>query len=105
MSNVEIPHFAFPFQFGRDGAVVVLDQGSHEEIEQNVKVLVRTELGERLEVPDFGVPDPTFSVGIDTEAIAAAAQEWDSRADVVVAARPDALLTMVQDLLIQVEER
>lgn len=97
-------HFSFPFRFGGDGAAVVVEQGTFEEIEQNVKVLVLTELGERLEVPDFGVSDPTFASEIDIEAIAAAAEEWDERASVVVA-EPDSLRMLVRNLIVQVEER
>lgn len=97
-----IPHFAFPFTIGQHGSAVVLEQDDPAEIEQNVKVLVQTEIGERLEVPEFGIPDPTFRVGIDLDALVGAAAEWDSRA--LVFAEAD-LLEMVQNVRIHVEER
>lgn len=102
--DVQVPHFAFPFRFGSAGAAVVVEQDTHEEIEQNVKVLVLTELGERMEVPDFGIDDLVFQTGVDEAAIAQQAREWDDRAEVVMAEEPDRINAMIRNLLIDVKE-
>jgi phage baseplate assembly protein W len=101
---VQIPHFAFPFRFGERGAAVVIEQDSYEEIEQCVKVLMLTEIGERLEVPDFGILDVTFRNGADTSSIEAAAKEWDERVETDISEEPDRLNGMIRHLLVQVRE-
>ena len=98
-------HFAFPFRFGGSGTVAVVEQDTHAEIEQNVKVLVLTHRGERIEVPGFGVSDSTFQVRLDTKAISNAAEEWDSRAQVLVSEGPDLIEKLVRNALIQTGER
>lgn len=102
--DVQVPHFAFPFRFGSNGAAQVVEQDTHAEIEQNVKVLVLTERGERLEVPDFGIDDLVFQTGVDEAAIAAQAREWDERAEVLIAEEPDRVNAMIRNLLIDVRE-
>lgn len=102
--DVQVPHFAFPFRFGSHGAAEVVEQDTHAEIEQNVKVLVLTERGERLEVPDFGIDDLVFQTDVDEAAIAAQAREWDERAEVLMAEEPDRFRAMVRNLLIEVTE-
>lgn len=100
--NDSIPHLAFPFRFGLGGAAETVEQDTPEELEQGVKVLMLTELGERLEVPDFGVPDPTFRNEIDVASIAAAAREWDERVEVDLADEPDRINSMIRYLAVQV---
>ena len=92
--------FAFPFRIDTNGLPRVVEQDTLEEIEQNVMVLVLTELGERQEVPGFGVPDPTFTQGrIDVELIHDAAVEWDERAEL---AFDEGLDGRIRNLLIKV---
>lgn len=99
----DIPHFSFPFTI--DGSALVVEQDDLEEIEQNVKVLVLTELGERIEVPAFGIPDQTFQNEVDTELIVEAAQEWDSRARVFVSSEIDLVNRMVRNVRLNVEDQ
>ena len=54
------PHFAFPFRVERRSAAVV-DQNSVAEIESCVEATLRTPLGTRLEEPEYGIPDETFT--------------------------------------------
>lgn len=103
-SEADVPHFAFPFRFGASGSAEVVEQDTIEEIEQGVKVLVLTNIGERLEVPDFGIEDLPFKTSVDMEAIHAAAVEWDERAGVTLTEEPDRLSGMVRHLLINVTE-
>lgn len=101
---MSVSHFAFPFRFGDDGTVAVVEQSTYEELEQNVKVLVLTQLGERIEVPGFGVLDSTFRTHIDTGAIARAAEAWDNRVKVLVSEGPSFIEKLVRNTLIQTGE-
>lgn len=98
-------HFAFPFRFGAAGRANVVEQDSPEEIEQGVKVLLLTELGERVEVPDFGVEEGTFRTALDLDAYAEAATEWDERASVLFTEQRGKMSEMIRHLLVQVARR
>lgn len=101
----EVPHFSFPFRFNSaDGEAAVVEQDTHEEIEQNVQVLLLTELGQRIEVPDFGIDDLVFQTGVDEQAIVEQAREWDDRVEVMIAEEPDRVNAMVRHLLVDVSE-
>lgn len=100
----EVPHFAFPFRIV-GGKAAVVEQGTPEELEQNVKVLMLTQVGERLEAPDFGIDDPVFQTTIDTEAIIAAAATWDDRVDVLIDQDYDEVNSMVRRLRTQVNRQ
>lgn len=99
-----VPHFVFPFRFAEGGVPRTVEQDTLEEIEQGVKVLMLTELGERLEVPGFGIADLTFQTDLDVDTVRAAAKEWDDRAEVVFAEDPDGVDGKIRNLLIQVTE-
>lgn len=99
------PHFAFPFRWTSAGRAAVVEQGSDAEIEQNVRVLLLSHIGERLEVPEFGVEDQTFRSEIDEAAVRLAATEWDERVTLALQETPDATNAMIRDLLVQVAER
>lgn len=75
-------HLAVPFQMEGDHAATV-EEGSIEEITQNVAVIVGTLRGQRLVVPEFGVGDPTFELGAassDPADLETAAARWEPRA-------------------------
>lgn len=57
------------------------EQDSDDEIMDCVEVLFSTEVGERQEIPDYGIPDMTFRQGgIDENVLTAALSEWEPRA-------------------------
>lgn len=99
-----VPHFTFPFRFAQGGVPDTVEQDTLEEIEQGVKILMLSERGERLEVPDFGIPDLTFQVDIDVQAIRDAAKEWDERSEVAFFEEPDRFDGKIRNLLVQVTE-
>jgi phage baseplate assembly protein W len=100
-TRAQIPHFSFPFRFERRGAAVV-EQDSLEEIEHCVMVLLATRRGSRVELPDYGIDDPTFLKHMDLDAIEAAISEWEERADVLLEDRPDAISELVRHLQVTV---
>jgi phage baseplate assembly protein W len=81
-----VPHFAIPFRVNASGSAAVLDQDSDEEIAQCVAVLMSTTVGERIELPDYGIPSPVFSMlsAHDDTDLAAAVGKWEPRATALV---------------------
>lgn len=78
---VPIPHFDFPVRFTKAGPIAVVEQDSVEEIEACVAVILTYRVGDRAELPQFGIPDPTFEQGgADPAPILAAVQQWEPRA-------------------------
>jgi phage baseplate assembly protein W len=79
---VRTPHLAVPFQIvGKKAAVV--EQDSSDEVAQCVYAVLGTELGSRLEEPDFGITDPSFRVGgMDLGEALLALSRWEPRANV-----------------------
>lgn len=94
----QVPHFAHPFRVV-NGAVVEVEQGSVEEIEQCVEAILRTIIGTRvLDAPDFGIPDETFVQQGPSPSAAvyiAAIEEHEPRARVLGTARLEELATKV----------
>lgn len=95
-SQIDIPHFEFPFQLAGDGrSASVEEQDTVEEIRDCVELICRTPVGHRVELPEFGVPDLTFrqieADGIDAADLEAAIETWEPRVDVLVDQAPDLL--------------
>lgn len=85
----EVPHFDLPFRFEFNSAgelhAAVNEQDSYEDVAACVTSIVRTPLGYREEMPDFGIRDQTFSAGgINTEDIQTAISLWEPRAEVLI---------------------
>jgi phage baseplate assembly protein W len=55
-------------------------EDSQDEIAQCVRAILATEVGQRVELPAFGMRDPAF-VGADPIEIRAAIEQWEPRAD------------------------
>lgn len=84
-----IPHFDFPFRFV-SGHAAVADQDSTEDVTNCVEAIMLTPVGSRIEMPDFGIPDPTFQLQpLDFSTIIEAVLENEPRASVVFDQSPD----------------
>lgn len=82
--DVDIPHFQLPFVLDPDG-VRVTEQDSLDEVTDCVQAVLRTTLGERIELPDFGRPDQAFRQnGADLEQLRDAVDTWEPRATVEI---------------------
>lgn len=91
-----IPHLAMPLQ-AVNGSWVLVEQDTEAEIAQCVRNICSFERGFRIEDPDFGIEDPTFTVmPIDTNDIVQAVEEYEQRAEVVVTqdVQPDGSVTV-----------
>lgn len=81
MPSYDAPHFRFPFTWGKDGHAQCVEQDTSEDVYQCVEALIRTPRGFRLELPDYGISDPTFSEGEpDTSDIQSAIEIYEPRA-------------------------
>lgn len=77
-----LPHLKVPFQI-TGGKAETVEDGSIDEVRQNVAVLLSTLEGERLVVPDYGIEDMTFEPQSripDRVAIEAVVSRWEPRA-------------------------
>lgn len=75
-----VTHLAFPFRLDYHGSPEVVDQDSLEDVSQCVRVLVSTVRGERLELPEYGLPDPVFAPdGMVADGVARAVERWEPR--------------------------
>lgn len=80
-----IPHFDIPFRFLNNKSAAVNEQDSDREIMDCVETIVRYQVGDRPERPEFGIPDFTFTLpGTDSSLIQASIREFEPRADVQV---------------------
>ena len=59
-------HFAFPFRWDPTGHAAVNEQDSIEDVVDCVICSILTPYGWRVDEPEFGITDPTFSAPIDT---------------------------------------
>lgn len=98
----EVPHFALPFRLA-GARFAVIEQDTDDEVLQSVEVIVRTRLGERIEVPDFGIPDPTFGTNFDSGALRSHIARWEPRANTSVASSPDSLDELIRRVSVGVQ--
>jgi hypothetical protein len=76
--------------------VDAVEQDSDAEIAQCVYAVLATEQGQRLDLPDYGLPDQTFGEGgADLDAIREAAEEWEPRAEVLTDSEFDGIVDQV----------
>lgn len=80
------PHLSFPFQLSETGTQArYVEQDSDDEIIDCVEVLLRTPLGWRIDLPEYGVRPQEFTEGgANREELIAAIAEWEERALVVI---------------------
>ena len=102
----DVPHFAFPFT--RDpatGHAAEVEQDSIEDVTGCVQVVLITPRGWRVELPEFGTPDPTFSTppAADIEVMRKAVSDWEPRAFLTVTDNSNAFELGVQRLRMIVE--
>jgi phage baseplate assembly protein W len=101
----DVPHFALPFRVA-NGRAVVNEQDTTDDVVSCVVAIMLCPTGYRAELPEFGLDDPTFREGgPDQEAIAAAIQRWEPRADALLEVNADALDELAYAVLAMVGTR
>lgn len=84
----QVPHFAYPFRFMANKHARVLEQDFVEEIANCCQVILKTPIGSRLELPEFGADDLTFTERgrMDEDRLVTALNRWEPRADATIVA-------------------
>lgn len=97
---VDVPHFKFPFQLTSDGSrVQVTKQDSDEEIMDCIEVLLATEVGERVEMTDYGILDQVFREnGVDVAHIMSQIRIFEERANVQL--EPSQIEHLIQNVTV-----
>lgn len=90
-SSFAVPQLDFPLYIGPDGTFGEVEQDSLDDVCNSVIILVSTRVGEREDLPTYGIPDPTFSQGVDTSVIVDAIAEWEPRATVNITSQIDSM--------------
>jgi phage baseplate assembly protein W len=101
-----IPHLSVPFQV-INGQFVTVEQDTDDEVAQCVRNICVFERGYRLEDPDFGIKDPTFTMmPIDTEDISRALAAYEDRAqvDIFQEIKPDGSVQLRLEVRIPTSE-
>lgn len=96
-----IPHLAFPFTIAGPTANVV-EQDTLDDIAQSVQIILTTLRGSRIELPNYGVEDLTFSAPLAFEDAMSAILEWEPRASVVFEEQPGMLDALVHSAIARV---
>ena len=105
-NGIDIPKLAFPLRF-EGGRARVVEQDSVEEIEDCVEVAVRTTRGDRMERPDYGMPDLLFEEvhpGGAAAEILEAILEAEPRAAVAVTEDESELNALTRSIQIRQEQ-
>ena len=98
-------HFRYPFGFNSAGTADVVEQDTIEEIMQSVQIVMTTTVGERIEVPDFGIPSPVFAQASSSQASTIVRQinQHEKRAAVTLDISIDNVDQLVQHITAHVE--
>lgn len=102
LTVVRIPHFDLPFRLDSTGHGVVTEQDHYQDISNCVEVVLRTQKGSRLYVPNFGIDDPTFQAPVDLRAIEQQILINEPRGHVVITDRLG-VDSLVDEIRVQVE--
>lgn len=101
----DVPHFALPFRFANPQAAVN-EQDSLDEIADCVYAILVCPAGFRVELPTFGLVDPTFSSpGPDLDEIRETIETWEERAGLLLDSEIDALDELIARVHVDVQVR
>lgn len=98
--SVDVPKLKVPFSVS-GGRVEVLEQDTLDQIAQCVYVLLSTELGSRIELPDYGISQQAFKKGgVDVVELQDSVSTWEKRVEGIdVETEWDGLLQRVRVLI------
>jgi phage baseplate assembly protein W len=96
------PHFDLPFRLS-GSTFVTVEQDSLRDVQNCVEAIVRTHVGERQSLPDFGTDDPTFRrQPLSKEIIEQHVIEWEPRAVALMEEEPDEFDRLVDRVRISI---
>ncbi|MDO8209290.1 hypothetical protein [Conexibacter sp. CPCC 206217] len=80
---IDTPHLSLPLRLDR-GTFAAVEQDSPQQVAECVEAAARTELGWRVEAPEFGVPNYMMTAGgVDVDELREALVTSEPRAEVV----------------------
>lgn len=101
----DVPHFSLPFRFATPQAATT-EQDSLDEIADCCYAILVCPRGFRVELPEFGLPEQTFSMPApDLDEIRDAIVTWEERAAVLLEQHPDELDELIARILVDVRVR
>lgn len=105
MVGAEVPHFALPFRFS-NGAASVVEQDTSDDVLTCVLAILLCPMGYRVELPDFGLEDPTFDERApDIRKVSRAILQWEPRADALLDTTPDQLDELAHHVAVRLGTR
>src|SRR5215510_10732701 len=97
------PHFDLPFRLGAERTLVMVEQDTYEDVANCVETIVRTPLGYRSEVPEFGFPAVEFELQpILTESVLELVISQEPRAVLMIEENPDVLDELIDHITVNV---
>lgn len=102
--SLDTPTLAYPFEILPSGKFREVEQRSLDDIAGCVEVILRYRVGERVEVPEFGIPELAFRESVEEVSgiIRESVLRWEPDADLLIEERPDLWDRMVQNYMVTV---
>ena len=101
ISDIITPQWDLPFTFTGD-SVREIEQGSDEDIQNCIWVILSYEPGQLICNPDFGVLESVFrKSGTNLDVIRQAITRWEDRADELIDRDPNWYKTMIDTITIR----
>lgn len=99
------PHFDYPFRMGSNGHAVENEQDDDNDVIARVQAVLRTPLGFREDLPDFGVAEVLFREKIDAEEVRQALEQWVPEADFLINVTDDEIDKFLKTIHVGVKAR
>lgn len=98
----QTPEFLLPFQFLPGGSAIEIEQGSDTEIQQRVWCVLAYQLGQRADLPTFGLPEQTFiEGGANLDQIAEVITTWVPEATELISRDPNWIQSAIDTVTIR----
>ena len=97
-----IPHLELPVRRGAGGALVAVEQDTLDDIASCTRLILSTPPGTIDTNPELGVPELAFMPS-DPDAIRAAVERFEPRADVLVSEDPARVSDLVREVRVEVD--
>lgn len=102
---IEIPHFDLPFRY-KGTSPVVAEQDSLADIVNCVEAIILTRVGERVEIPTFGIDEPALEQQpIKLQDMLVQIELNEPRASIVFDQRPDIVDKLIVDVTARISKR
>jgi phage baseplate assembly protein W len=95
----DVPHFDIPFRWGPNGHAVTVEQDSADDVRNCVMTILRTDVGLRDDLPEFGIIQQFLREnGVSPAVILSALRRWEPRAELALEA--DEIVNMIQNVTV-----